>query len=261
MNNGRLVTIESQCQEKYLYEVRDDDGNLLAPNWLEKVLCKIEGLFAENLRALEKKAFHKENYLTKCILTSEEKAFWKAYIAIQIMRRPEVIQATHDVLTEFLGDQLSENNIHTVALTQCLPFFSEIKPEDRSAFSVFLQPLLNMSIAIGVDESGSLFTSDSPVYCYYSDRENLAEAKEYDKIILPLTPKLVMILFGGEAARHYRNNRLIPADNEDLEEIKLSIAYAAQRWIYSQKELSETDRTIIEQARKEKAEDETAQRG
>lgn len=261
MDSGKLVPIESVCREKFLYEVKDDGGNLLGPNYLENVLCHLEGLFAKNLRALEKKAFHKENYLTKCILTSEEKAFWKAYIAIQIMRRPEVIQATHDVLTEFLGDQLSENKIHTVALTQCLPFFSEIKPEDRSALSVFLQPLLNMSIAIGVDESGSLFTSDSPVYCYYSDRENLAEAKEYDKIILPLTPKLVMILFGGETARHYRNNRLIPVDNEDLKEIKLSIAYAAQRWIYSQKELSKMDRTIIEQARRDKAEDETAQRG
>lgn len=261
MDNGKLVPIESVCREKYLYEVRDDDGNLLAPNWLETVLCGLEGLFAKNLRALENKAFHKENYWTKCFFTTEEKTFWKTFIAVQMMRRPEVIQATHDVVCEFLGDQFSENRIHAAALAQCLPFFNEIKPEDISALSAVLKPLLKMSIVMGVDESGTLFTSDSPVYCYTPHRGNLADLEEYENVILPLTSKLVIVLHGKEMAKHHGNNRLLPLDKDGLENIKLPIAYAARKRIFSQNALSENDRRIIEQARRDKNADETAQRG
>ena len=261
MDGGKLVPIESVCREKFLYEVRDDGGNLLGPNWLEHVLCGLEGMFAKNLRALENKAFHKENYWTKCFFTTEEKTFWKAYIAVQMMRSPVVIQATQDVFSEFLGDRLSENQIHAAALSQCLPFFDEIKPEDRSALSVILKPLLNMSIVMGVDESGTLFTSDSPVYCYSPHKENLAELEEYDTIIMPLTSKLVLVLHGKEMAKHHGNNRLLPLDKDGLDNIKLPIAYAARKRIFSQNALSENDRRIIEQARRDKNADETAQRG
>lgn len=261
MDSGKLVPIESVCREKYLYEVWDDDGNLLGPNWLETVLCGLEGLYAKNLRALEKKAFHRENYWTKCFFTPEEKTFWKAYIAIQMMRSPDVIQATHDVVCEFLGDQFSENRIHAAALAQCLPFFNEIKPEDISALSIVLRPLLNMSIVMGVDESGTLFTSDSPVYCYTPHRSNLAELEEYETVILPLTSKLVIVLHGKELAKQHGNNRLLPIGKDDLESIKLPIAYSAHTRIFSQKELSENDRKLIEQARRDKNTDETAQRG
>ena len=77
LDNGKYVPIESICREKYLYEVKDDEGNWLAPNRIEKKLSILEGMFAENLRILEKKAFLKENYRTKCFLTKDEKTFWK----------------------------------------------------------------------------------------------------------------------------------------------------------------------------------------
>ena len=168
IDSGTLVPIESLCRENYLYEIRGEDGNLIFPNWIETILCGLEGMFATNLRALERKACHKENYTTKCFLTSQEKAFWKVFVGVQMMRSPSVIRAVDDVAKEFLDNQLSDNQIRTFAVSQCLPFFSELRPEDKTAFSLFLRPLLNMSIAIGVDESGTMFTSDEPIYCYSS---------------------------------------------------------------------------------------------
>ena len=106
-----------------------------------------------------------------------------------------------------------------------------------------------------------LFTSDSPVYCYSPHRENLAELEEYETIMMPLTSKLVIVLHGKEMAKHHGNNRLLPIDEDGLESIKLSIAYAARTRIFSQTLLSENDQRIIEQARKDKKADETAQRG
>ena len=70
LEDGKCVPIESICREKYLYEVKDNDGNWLAPNWIEKCLSILERMFAENLRYLQKKVFIKENYQTRCFFNN-----------------------------------------------------------------------------------------------------------------------------------------------------------------------------------------------
>ena len=160
IENGRCVPIESVCRENYLYEIKDNDGNWLTPNWIERILSILEGMFAENLRRLEKKAFLKENYRTKSFLTTEEKTFWKLFVTVQMMRSPVVLRVANTVVKELADGQLTENQIQAVAVSQCLPLFNELKPEDKNVFNVFLKPLLTMSTAIGVDENGTMFTSD-----------------------------------------------------------------------------------------------------
>ncbi len=259
MDSGKLVPIKSVCVENFLYEIRGEDGELLAPNVMESILSQFEGMFAKELRTLQRKAQYKENYKTKCFFTAREKAFWKLYVTIQMMREPNVIREAHDYTKSFLGDQLNERQISALAISQCLPFFSKLEPEDKSAFSAFLQPLLSMSIAIGVDESGTLFTSDNPVYCYTPQKDIVQT--EYERIVMPLTSELVLILLGGELAKAHDKNRLFPLDNEGRESVKLAIAYSARSRVFSERALGKTDREIIEQARKDKAEDKAAQRG
>ena len=111
-----------------------------------------------------------------------------------------------------------------------------------------------MSIAIGVDKQETIFTSDDPVYCYSSQRE-IVKITEYDKVILPLTPKLVLLLFGNKEKKEYDKNRLFPLEQENKEDIKKSIAYCAQSWIFSKRELSSDDKEIIRQVRIDKQED------
>ena len=255
IDKGTQVPIESICRENYLYEVKDNDGNWLAPNWIERILSILEGMFAENLRGLKKKAFLKENYRTKCFLTTQEKVFWKLFVAVQIMRSPIVLREADAAIRELSKGLLTNNQIWAVATSQCLPVFSELKPEDKNVFNAFLKPLLNMSMAIGVNENGTLFTSDNPVYCYSSQRENMLQVEEYEKIVLPLTSNLALLMYGGEMAKEYGRNRLFPLDDEAQEDIKLSIAYSARERVFSKTELSPSDIRLIEKARKDKATD------
>ena len=113
-----------------------------------------------------------------------------------------------------------------------------------------------MSISVGVDESGTLFTSDNPVYCYAPDREDLTKIEEYEKIVVPLTPNLVLLMFGGELAKEYDRNRLFPLDDEAQESIRLSIAYSARERVFSKTELSPSDIELIKRARSDKETDE-----
>ena len=261
IENGRCVPIESVCRENYLYEIKDNDGNWLTPNWIERILSILERMFAENLRRLEKKAFFKENYRTKSFLTTEEKTFWKLFVAIQMMRSPVVLSEANTVVKELADGKLTDNQIHALAVSQCLPLFSELKPEDKNVFNVFLKPLLTMSTAIGVDENGTMFTSDEPIYCYSSQRENVLQIEEYEKIVFPLTSNLVLLMFGGGMAREYDRNRLFPLDYEAQEDIKLSIAYSAENRVFSKTKLLSSDIELIKKARRDKEIDEIKNRG
>ena len=227
MENGKSVPIRSVCFENYLYEICNNDGKPEVTNWIENVLSQLEGTFSTKLRELERKAFHQENYKKKCFLTTQEKLFWKLYIAVQITRSPIILEVTRTVAKAQFGGQLNDNQINNLALLLCLPFFGKLKAEDKNAFNLILRPLENMSISVGVDESGTLFTSDNPVYCYTPDREDLTKIEEYEKIVVPLTPNLVLLMFGGELAKEYDRNRLFPLDDEAQESIRLSIAYSA----------------------------------
>ncbi len=178
-----------------------------------------------------------------------------------MMRSLIVLSEANAAVMELSQGLLTDNQVHAVALAQCLPLFSELKPEDKNVFNYFLKPLLNLSTAIGVDETGTLFTSDNPVYCYSSQRENMLQIEEYEKIVVPLTSNLVLLMFGGEMAKEYDRNRLFPLDHEAREDIKLSIAYSATNRVFSKTELLPSDRELIKRARREKEIDEAENRG
>lgn len=259
LDGGKLVAIKSVCYIKELYEIHKKDGGLVAANWIENVLSKFESMYADYLHALKKKAYNKENYRTKCFLSPQEKTFWKFFVALQMMRSPSVLKEAQIIADELYDDQPLDYQTSSFAVYLCLPFFGEMKPEDRNAFIFFLKPILNMSIAIGVDESETLFTSDNPVYCYSSQRD-ITLLKEYERIVMPLTSSLVLIMLGGDAAKGHDKNRLFRLSEEDQKAIRMSIAYAARSRVFSEKELGKTDRKIIECASRDKAQDKAVQR-
>lgn len=132
-----------------------------------------------------------------------------------------------------------------------LPFFDELKPEDDNCLTRFLKPVLPMSIALGIDYSGQIITSDNPVYFYSQDKtiENI------EKIIFPLTPQMVLILLGGQLKDNYDKNRLFELDVEDFESIFKPIAYNAEKIIISRDPLSSDLKKMICEARRDKQED------
>lgn len=260
MDSGKLVPIKSVCRKKDLYEISKDNGEIVAPNWLENTLSRFEGMYADYLHALKRKAYNTENYKTRCFLSAKEKEFWRFYVTLQMMRSPSALQVAQTLIDEFYGNQLLDYSTRSLAIYQCLPFFGELKPEDRNAFFYFLKPILNMTVAIGVDESATLFTSDNPVYCY-SSQKDITQLEEYEQIVIPLTSSLVLIMLGGEVAKGHDKNRLFRLNDEDQKTIRMSIAYAAQSRVFSEKELGKTDRMLIKCARRDKTQDEAGQRG
>ena len=70
--NSKYIPIESVCRKDYLYEVKDNNGHILSPNWIERCLSILEGMFATYFMELENKALVQESNQRENFLTTEE---------------------------------------------------------------------------------------------------------------------------------------------------------------------------------------------
>ena len=247
------VPVKSVCVEHDLYEAKNEQGDYLFVNHIEKSLAILERMFFSYRTKLEKKAFVKENYRTKCFLTSEEKSFWAAYLLVQIMRSPKVLSIAKNFSIESLHNDVSIYTAENIALTSCLPFFTELSEESINAFNLFSKPMLNMSFNIGVIHGdGELFTSDNPIYIHAN-----WPCKEYDKIIFPISSKICLFMYGGKYKGIYRKNALFPINEEILKEIQWSIAYGANNMIFSAKHFNKKQEKEICRIHKLRLEDDS----
>lgn len=110
------VTIRSVCNEKYFYELKNDEGELIWPNYLEKTFSIIEKLFEKYMKLLNRKAFNPCNYRSLCFFTKEEKYFWKSYICLQMMRLPQMISMVEEEIRKQHGDTYTDNVLRSMAL-------------------------------------------------------------------------------------------------------------------------------------------------
>ena len=249
--SSKLVPIESIFRKKYLYEIRDSNNSFVALNHVEKCLSALEGMFSAYRNKLSSKAFNKENYKTKCFFTAEEKTFWKLFVVLQMLRSPAVLEVARQFSAEHFGNSIPTNDAYSIATQLCLPFFKELKTEDENCLTKFLEPVYPMSIALGVDYSGRIITSDNPVYFYSQDKT----IENCEKIVFPITSQLVLLLLGGKMKESYDKNRAFELEDSELDSIIKPIAYSADSTIISRDSLTSGIKTLIREARKDKLED------
>lgn len=248
----KAVPIKSICYNNYLYEVTGYEGEIVLPNYLEKILSAFEKMFGNFRYELERKVYIEDNYKTKCFLANKEKVFWVTYILVQILRSPQILKLAESVSLETWGDQTNTMQAQNIARMSCLPFFKPLEEDSKEAvlFYTFLKPMLNMSFGVGVDRQAKIVTSDNPVFIYSRERTN----KEYSKVIFPITSEICLFLFGNEYKEQYPKNFLFPIKDEDREEIFKSITKSSQQKIYSNHMLDKKERRFVKEVRKCKEE-------
>lgn len=245
------VPVESVCFKRDLYEAKNEHGGYVFENHIEKALGNLERRFSDYREKLERKAFDKENFKTKCFLSNEEKCFWIVYLSVQIMRSPKVLSIAKNFCIESLQGDVSICKAENIALSYCLPFFTDLSVDSINALSSFMNPMLNMSFNIGtIHGNEELFTSDNPIFIHAN-----WPCEEYDKVIFPITSKLCMFLYGGVYKKGRNKNVLLPIDEKMLNEINWSIAYNADKMIFSANRLNKNQEKEIRRIHKLRLED------
>ncbi|WP_026513604.1 DUF4238 domain-containing protein [Butyrivibrio sp. LB2008] len=243
----KAVPIDDICQKKYFYEMKDDDGKFLNPNWIEKGFKCLEDMFSDYRYKLEKKAFNEENYSIKHFLDKEEIVFWLSYISLQVIRLPELLETAQQEVKRLCGDNVSDNDARNFVRRYCIPLFGKVdeKSKETMVFNSIIGPMFPMKIILGVDIEGKLLTSDKTVYIYTDE----IPCESYEEVIFPISAQICLVLIGGKKQEGVDHNRLFLIDADLRDYINGCISSAAFNKVYSNHLFSKREMKMIEESR------------
>ena len=210
-----VVPVNSVCFERDLCEVTGKKGEVVYDNRLENCFSILENRYAKLRTNIEKKAFVKDNYKTKCFLTRDEKLHLMGYMTIQILRTPTFLNLALKVAQEVWEKGKSEEQLKNIVRIQCLSFidtyykkdendvcnnkkFVRISDNQFEILGSIIGPMVGMSFMIGVDNESRLITSDNPVYIRNSNKDCFMNSgdTQNDEIIFSITASLCLIMVG-----------------------------------------------------------------
>ena len=250
------VSIRDICKKRYLYEVRDNSGEIVNINYLEDILCGIEGQFAENKRKLLRKV-RADNFETNSFLTKEEKHFWTFYATVQLMRNPITLKGVKALLQESLPEGVSDHETYRFALAYCLPFFTPPEEQELTPFLILLTMLHSKALSVGFAQKDNLFTSDRAMY----GSRNSKETYDAQSLWFPINSNCGLFFANPQSYTQARSNKLFPLTDELVRKLNMGIAYMASQMVLSKHPFSKDDIALIEEARMERDKDDQRKQG
>ena len=245
---SRRVPIKTICYKKNLYEIKNSEGEIVRQNYLENCLNVLEGLFANNRRKLFAKA-NKINLGCKSFLSNEEKAFWKLYIALQLLRYPEALQTAEEAFEEFLIGESSGEMTRDIAKLYCLPFLGSYDPEDRNVLTEELKLIEPLDICVEICQTERFITSDRPIFAY---SPTFPKEIKLEQIVFPLSPKVQLLLHTHGEQNHSLRNILHLVNEEETSDAIRAMGFAANRFVYANRTLDEKEIEVLRLGHKDK---------
>lgn len=243
---SKLVSIESICYEKNLYEFRNNDGEIVNKNLIEDSFAIYENKISKVIKSIELKSRIEDNFHTPCFLSTEEKAFLIFFLATLILRKPEILNAAQEIAKESFGENITDNISYNLSLNYCLPIYRCINPKDKNILNSALKLFENMTFQILTTSKDCIFTSDNPVILFGENG-----FKKIKDVFFPLTPRNILHMRPYESTKMELRNRMIYIEGKQMKSINSLIILRCKRWLFSKNELTPHQIRRIEKIRKE----------
>lgn len=213
----RIVSVLDICYEKNLYEIKDENGQILERNLIEKGFSCLE----ESWNKIINKIIAKQR------ITEDDKNMLGLLLVMQIMRMPEFIDATSTWLYSAVkntDNSLTKNEADKY--TKLASFvWGEVKPETNWMLDIMLREILkDKSITIYHSNSKFILNGDSPVSFLNLDVPNNLSQVQW---ILPLTEHHCLGLLDKG------NPLYIDIDSNMTNFVNHQIFHSGGNWIYS----------------------------
>lgn len=231
-------SIENICQKKYLYEYRDNNGEIIKRNEIETLLGRIENNYKVYRDRLENKAFS-DNKAISNFFDADEIDFWNGFASVQALRFPNILQLLTDKLLKLANGMLTKNEARNLVLYDTISYQSIMNPHVYTTYNHVFNLFKNMSISLFVDLTNSIFTHDRVLSFGKVDGSTKPNV-----VLLPITSKMVIMFYDQEYESEYGKNNLHYFDTKELEAYKRCTTTDAE-WIYSRQPLTDRDIQIL----------------
>ncbi len=231
---SKLVPIDSICFIKNLYEFRQEDGSIFNQNLIENTLKLFEGEITEIIKAIKSRVDCVDSFYSLRFLSDKEQAFLIFFMAIQIIRDPEILKIMESTAMEHFGNKISKNGAHNLALMMGLPIYKELNLEEKNILNHILTMFGDKSFQIAVAKKDLILTSDNPIILRGTNEYNMPK-----EIVFPLTSRIVLHMKSIELTESDRINRLVVMADEFVTRINQETVMHARKWVYSKSKMTE----------------------
>lgn len=243
---SKLVSIESICCEKNLYEFRGENGEIIYKNLIEKSFAICESEISNVIKSIISKSQHIENFQTLCFLTTNEKAMLILFISMLILRTPTILNSIQDATLWLWKGRISANKAYNMALQALFPIYKELDPDDINLLATIMTWFEKMSFQIGITGCDCLLTCDRPIILRGGN-----EVFNSDDVIFTLTPRVLLYMKKLELTGAFYKNRLTYLSKEFVNAVNREIIANSNRWIFSKNLITSKQIEFIEKIRGE----------
>ena len=222
------VSVESICFKKNLYEFKDNNGDIIEENFMEKWLSVYEREFAKTFQSIRAKASYKDNFHTLSFLSTEEKALLVFFMATLILRNPEILKAAQETALEVFGTNIDTTSAWNIGLKSCLPIYEKFDITKNTVLNSVMRFFDNLSFQICVSDNEAFFTSDNPIFINGKNQPIII-----NEIILPISERLALYMKPYERTKKGFKNRLVQMDKNDIEYFNSATIANCKKWLYS----------------------------
>lgn len=227
-NEPKLVGVSDVCVKRNIYESRNQNGDYVEHNVLEKELQKIENDFFKTVRTIERAIPYKSKQC-QCFLTKNEKESIRNMMVSQFLRTPQMIELATNKAQEISSDNDMQCNTKKMALNACLPISEHTqKTELWNTVSNWFQ---DMGFVIGYTNDNSIITGDKPIVIYKENKAKSMRELNPDLVVYPLTSNLVLYMHPRKSLPVGHRNTVMKMSKENIEMVRKMVVANSNRWI------------------------------
>ena len=240
------VDIDDFCAENNLYELMNEDGEIIAQNFIENKFGRIEVKVGAVLKRIIEKSKN-ENCL-KCtnILSENDKSILIILMTMLQFRDPKTIDYGVKALQQD-NPELNAREARNITLMNLLPLGIDSEWDENTIIRKAVERYAGMDFQIGIAPDDLIITSDRPVIQWPPDENELFNRPK--AVVFPLTSRLVLYLFPIVDNKQIGRSFFFDMSKEQIRDIQVNVAVCARRWIISRNAISDDQYEMIRKGR------------
>lgn len=240
------IDIEDFCAEDNLYELRNENGEFIAQNFIEKTFGKIEAEVGNVLKKIKEKSQNERCLKCTSVLSEYDKSILIILMTMLKFRNPETINYGIRIIQRD-NPNMDYRNARNFTLMNLLPLGIDSEWDKNTVIRTAVEKYSGMEFQIGVASGDYIITSDRPVIEWPPDKNELFNRPK--AVMFPLTSRLVLYLFPIMNTQQVGRSVFFIMNEEQIRDIQISIAACARRWIFSRNVITDEQLDRIKEGR------------
>ena len=238
----KQIDIEDFCAMDNLYELKNEKGEFIARNFIERTFGRLEAKVGSVLKKINEKSQTEKCLKCTSVLSEDDKSILIILMTMLQFRDPETIDYGIKILQRD-NPRINEREARNFTLMNLLPLGIDPEWDNNTIIRTAIKKYSGMEFQIGVASDDLIITSDRPVIEWPPDENELFNRPQ--AVMFPLTSKLVLNLFPILNTQQMGRSFFYVLNEGQIRDVQINVTSCARRWIFSRNAITNEQLEII----------------